>query len=100
MRAGGLRACPTRLLRVGIARVHHAYMMVCEYGRTARQLHFRHVATCTVLVRHGTSLLRRGMARQASPVVTGILANQIRVRIVASRTAYALVVPQEALAVG
>ena len=40
------------------------------------------------------------MTRQTSPVVTAFLANQVHVRIVASRAAYPLVVSQEALAAG
>jgi len=80
--------------------MHHPYLMIRKYCRSSRQLHLRHVATGAVLIRHRTGLLRHAMTRQTSPVVTSVVANQIHVRIVASRAAYALVVAQEALTIG
>src|ERR1700678_1584175 len=98
-------------VRIRVARMHHPYLMIRKYRRASPKLHFWHVATYAVFVRHGAAFPRRRgggraldrarpVAGQANPVVIGVLANQFHVRIVASRAAYALVVSQEAPAVG
>ena len=93
-------SCPDALVRIGVAGVGDPDLMIGKNSVAIRERHFWHMATDAILLRDRARLSRLGrMTSQASAIVTGFVARQAGVRIVASGAADALVVAQEALAV-
>src|ERR1017187_4429275 len=91
------------LVRIRLARLHHANLVIGEYRRTAWHLHFRHMATYAVLILNRAMLLHVGLlvvTSQASPIVTSRLADQRSMRIMAGGAANSPVISLEAFAIG
>src|ERR1700722_6543503 len=93
------------LIRIPFPRPNHPDLVIGKDTVAPRQFHLRHVAAHAFGIGNRAEFLghRRGrrfrVARQTIPVVAGLIAHQVGVRIVACRAPDPLVVPEETLAV-